>query len=140
MDDNNPESSASATFHPDQHTASRALDLLELFLEAQVIGDEARAQLAIIVEELVTNIVEHGQSRADQPVTLALERSASEIIVVLSDGGVAFDPCVPVEPGNAPPDRGGGAGLALVQKWAGTMSYERTKERNIVRLTIAVGA
>jgi serine/threonine-protein kinase RsbW len=137
MVDNNPRLVASANFCLDWQTVSHALDLLEAFLEGQVLDDNVRARLAIIVEELVANIVEHGGAPLDAPISLELERSDDEIIMELSDSGAAFDACSWVQPDQPPPERGGGAGLALVQSWATSMSYNRTDGRNTLKLVIA---
>ena len=137
MIDNNPRVHASANFCLDWQTVSLALDLLEAFLEGQAVDDNIRARLAIIVEELVANIVEHSQSPADETISLTLERCEADITVLLSDGGVAFDPCAWVQRGEVPPERGGGAGLALVQNWALAMSHSRSDGRNNLKLVIA---
>jgi serine/threonine-protein kinase RsbW len=137
MVDNNPRLIASANFCLDWQTVSHALDLLEGFLDGQSVDDNTRARLAIIVEELVANIVEHSSSPIDVPISLTLERSSAEIMLILSDSGVVFDPCVWVQLGDSPPERGGGAGLALVQSWASAMSYSRTNGRNTLKLVIA---
>jgi serine/threonine-protein kinase RsbW len=136
MVDNNPRLTASANFCLDWQTVSRALDLLEGFLDGQNVDDNISARIAIIVEELVANIVEHSGSPADQQISLILERSSTGIIIQLSDSGMAFDPCVRVQPGRSLPERGGGAGLALVQSWASAMSYSRTDGRNTLKLVI----
>lgn len=136
MVDNNPRLIVSAHFCLDWQTVSLALDLLEGFLEKQVVDDNIRARLAIIVEELVANIVDHSGSPLDQPITLELARSDHEISMVLSDNGIAFDPSQALALLDLPPERGGGAGLALVQDWAKTMAYERSDGRNILKLVI----
>ena len=137
MVDNNPSLAASADFCLDWQTVSHALDLLEGFLDGQAVDDDIRARLAIIVEELVANIVEHSGSPGDQPISLILERSGAEIMITLNDSGIAFDPCGHVPRGEPLPERGGGAGLALVQSWARSMSHSRADGRNTLTLVIA---
>ena len=137
MVDNNPRLAASANFCLDWQTVSHALDLLEGFLDGQAVDNDIRARLAIIVEELVANIVEHSGSPADQPISMTFERIGAEIMITLSDSGVAFDPCGHVPRGAHPPERGGGAGLALVQSWARSMSHSRADGRNTLTLVIA---
>ncbi|MEK6636559.1 MAG: ATP-binding protein [Pseudomonadota bacterium] len=136
MNDNNPRLIASATFCLDWQAVSLALDLLEGFLDGQAVGDDVRARLAIIVEELIANIVEHSQSPIDQPIALMFARSGAEFTLELGDGGMAFDPCAPVVAGQAPDERGGGAGLALVQSWASKMTYSRAGGRNTLKLVV----
>lgn len=136
MVDNNPTLIVSANFCLDWQTVSLALDLLEGFLEKQRVDDDIRARLAIIVEELVANIVEHSGAPVAQPVSLELVRSGAEISILLSDSGIAFDPSRAVAPLDMPPEQGGGAGLALVQSWAKTIAYQRSNGRNILKLVI----
>jgi serine/threonine-protein kinase RsbW len=136
MVDNNPRLIVSANLSVDWQTVSHALDLLDVFLKRQTLDDNISARLAIIVEELVANIVEHGKPAADQPVSLELERAGPSISVLLSDSGIAFDPSTPVTSRDAPPERGGGAGLALVQSWTQAMTYQRTNGRNILKLVM----
>lgn len=99
-------------------------------------GDAAR--LAIIVEELVANIVEHGGGGATAAIELSLKRAGGgPVELVMSDDGVAFDPRE--APGDAAiPDRGGGAGLNLVRAWASILDYRREGGRNRIELSIPV--
>jgi serine/threonine-protein kinase RsbW len=138
MDDNNPRLSAAANLCLDWQTVSHALDLAETFLQGFETDANIRARFAIIVEELVANIVEHGQSSADQPISVMLEFDGTAIVLTLGDGGVPFDPTILLEPQMMPPERGGGAGLALVQSWASAMSYRRIDGRNILKVVIPV--
>jgi serine/threonine-protein kinase RsbW len=136
MDDNNPQLTVTANFCLDWQTVSHALDLVEAFLQGFEADANIRARLAIIVEELVANIVEHGQSSIDAPISLILARNGTDIDLVLSDAGVVFDASIPVLQSACPPERGGGAGLALVQSWVSAMSYRRVDGRNILEVII----
>ena len=138
MIDNNPRSNTSASFCLDWQTVSHALDLAEGFAEALALNEDVRARLAIIVEELIANIVEHGGSPVDKPVTLTLALDGDDIAMTISNGGLYFDPRTPVENGPVPPERGGGAGLALIQHWARDISYTHSDGRNILKLIVPV--
>nr|WP_232307140.1 ATP-binding protein [Sphingomonas sp. Y57] len=106
--------------------------------EAGLDGSDV-ARLAIIVEELVTNLIEHGGAGAAEAIELSLAwRDEGAVALVLSDGGGAFDPR------EAPhdvaiPDRGGGAGLNLVRAWASILDYRSEGGRNRMELSIPVG-
>ena len=93
------------------------------------------ARLAVVVEELVTNLHEHGGVKAEDQFSIAMRLTASEIELVLVDSGNAFDPRV-ADLGAAVPDRGGGAGLKLVRAWASDIDYstEAGENRLAVRL------
>jgi serine/threonine-protein kinase RsbW len=81
-----------------------------------------RDRLAIIVEELLANLFEHGRITPDSAIVLRVTCFEDHVQLVLEDGGIAFDPTSGRT--DAPiPERGGGAGLALVRAWAEQLSY-----------------
>ena len=113
---------------PGPTAVSRALDAARAFAAAQGLDDPDR--LAVVVEEWVANIVEHGRTRADSVVTLTLERTVEgEVRLSFSDAGVAFDPRTAADDGPNL-ERGGGAGLALIRAWCEIESYSRRRGRN----------
>lgn len=136
MFDNNPGLTASRTICLDWQTVSHALDLVEGFLHVVDSSDDVRAKLAIVVEELVANVVEHGACPDDQPIALTLAQQGRDIAVSLSDGGTYFDPRLVGPRTPHPPERGGGAGIALVLSWTRNVSYCRVDGRNLLQLVI----
>jgi len=105
------------------------------FAALQEIDSAAAARLAIAVEELVTNLYEHGGLGADDAIELSLSRSADAVSLTITDQGMPFDPRS-AEQSPAVPERGGGAGLALVRAWASESDYEVGEKGN--RLTISL--
>jgi len=105
------------------------------FASLHDIGEAAAARLAIAVEELVTNLYEHGRLGAGDAIELALSRSSDAVILTIIDQGTPFDPRSATQPDSVP-DRGGGAGLALVRAWASESDYEVGEKGN--RLTISL--
>lgn len=103
------------------------------FIDRHKLAAGNAARLAIVVEELVTNLVEHGGIGEDGLVELALERKAGLVRIVLSDTGPAFDPR---EAGanEEIPERGGGAGIDLVRAWTEIVDYGPHAGRNRLRL------
>lgn len=96
---------------------------------------EAGDQLAIVTEEWVANVVEHGAPAAGSLIVLRFEPVSGGVRLCASDAGVAFDPTV----GEAPEpnlERGGGAGLALIRAWC-RVRYRRRRGRNHVTLELA---
>jgi anti-sigma regulatory factor (Ser/Thr protein kinase) len=87
------------------------------------------ARLVIIVEELVTNLVEHGEVAGDSLIELVLTEGDGAIGIALSDAGVAYDPRA-AEPSGTIPERGGGAGLDLIKAWAEFVDYQSRNGRN----------
>lgn len=109
---------------------SEALAAVREFFKIGQCDADDRAHLAIIVEELVLNIVEHGKAPEGDPIDISFSRTDDGIRLEISDGGTHFDPRDAEPPGDLPPERGGGAGIALVLAWSQILSYERRDGRN----------
>lgn len=66
---------------------------IDVFGEALTLPSRAATALALVVNELVQNSVEHGfAGRADGRVEISLGRSAKQLIVVVRDNGRGFAP------------------------------------------------
>ena len=52
-------------------------------------------------------------------------------MLTIADSGAAFDPTTAGQE-DIIPERGGGAGLALVRNWASSFRYERAEGRDII--------
>ena len=94
------------------------------------------AKLAIIVEELVFNLVEHGQVGESGEIELLLGHDADGVTIVLRDTGVAFD-LRTAESEEAIPERGGGAGIDLIRAWAEVLDYRSEAGRNRLDLRMS---
>ena len=105
---------------------------------ADVRLDAAAADhLALVAEEWVANVVEHGRPRAGSRIVVRLRREASLVRLWFSDAGRPFDPRTATFDGpNA--ERGGGAGLALIAAGCRIASYARRAGRNRLVLEIAL--
>lgn len=110
--------------------AAKALAATRQFLLLARCKAETGAQLAIIVEEIICNIVEHGRPPAGDPIDLIFTRTPRGLRLGVIDGGAFFDPRSAEMAGELPPERGGGAGIALIRAWADILSYERRGARN----------
>jgi anti-sigma regulatory factor (Ser/Thr protein kinase) len=95
-------------------------------------------RLAIIVEELVENLVEHAAQPPGAVIRLALWMEAQRLWLQLVDEAPPFDPR---HAGVTPiPARGGSVGLALVRAWTQIESYDSADGRNVLRLSMPVAA
>ena len=102
---------------------------------AKTLAPVAAARLAIIAEELVSNLIDHGDMPASASIGFALALEAEAVRITLSDAAAPFDPREPVA-SQIIPARGGSAGLALVRAWAVIDSYEPVDGRNVLTLTL----
>jgi anti-sigma regulatory factor (Ser/Thr protein kinase) len=83
-------------------------------------------RLAIVAEELLVNLLEHGASSGPSGAlnaALQIDQTPERLELMLEDDGPSFDPRG-AEPADMPNmDRGGGVGLALVKAFAQIDSY-----------------
>ncbi len=136
MFDNNPTLTSATSFAADSAAISAALRFSRDFLDQVQCGPDAEAKLLIVVEELVANLIEHGDSPEVSDISLELAALGADIGVTLIDVGTPFDPRTISAPAEPPPERGGGAGLALVATWTTITAYDRIDGRNVLRLVL----
>ena len=100
-----------------------------LFAMKARLSDDTADRLAIVVEEWAANIVEHSQAPLSSWIVLQLEQVGASVRLTVTDAGVAFDPRTFDDTGPNP-ERGGGAGLALIRAWSEIEDYRRRGGRN----------
>lgn len=103
-----------------RQTLTDAVRASTVMLDGLDLADGDRHRLAILIEELLANLFDHGTG--DVIALLRLERTSDRVHLTLEDEGAPFDPreAGPAEPNE---ERGGGVGLALVRAWPETLSY-----------------
>ncbi len=114
------------------------LDRLQAFAGAFArdcgFADDERARLLIILEELFTNVVAHGNA---QCVAAALGWSRDRLTIDLVDDGRPFDPLAHPGPDlDAPGEERpiGGLGIAIARALVDKARYRRQGSRNHLRL------
>lgn len=117
---------------------ARALALVHAFVgQAGLSRDEAE-RLAIVVEEWIANVVEHGAPPSDSRIGLRLARGANAIRITMTDAGRPFDPRKATFE-NANLERGGGVGLELMRAWSRVLIYGSRAGRNRLVLEMPLG-
>jgi anti-sigma regulatory factor (Ser/Thr protein kinase) len=112
-----------------------ALAVVRGFVRRAGLGRDEAERLAIVVEEWIANVVEHGAPPPGSRIALRLERAHGLLRVTISDAGQAFDPRTAAF-GGPNLDRGGGAGLELMRAWSHIAAYRRRGGRNRLVLEI----
>ncbi|MET0270976.1 MAG: ATP-binding protein, partial [Sphingomonas sp.] len=102
------------------------------FIADARLSDDLAFRLAIVVEELITNLVEHGEA-LETRANLRIGRRGDGVEICLADRGIAFDPRHSVASDHVP-ERGGGAGVMLILAWATVRSYRRARGTNRLHL------
>ena len=113
----------------DSLAPAQAIALADAFSARERLPDAARERLAIVIEEWVVNIVEHGEPAPDSLIEIDLARADDLLRLSISDAGQPFDPRE-IEHQGPNMERGGGAGLALVQAWCRIADYRWEDGRN----------
>lgn len=103
------------------------------FVELAALSRDDAERLAIVAEEWVANIVEHGAAPAGSRIGLRLALRPGLVRITVTDAGQAFDPRTAVFDGPNP-DRGGGVGLELMRAWSRVAAYGRRAGRNRIVL------
>jgi anti-sigma regulatory factor (Ser/Thr protein kinase) len=109
------------------------------FLEDFGVDARAVHHVALVLDELLTNIANHGGT-IDTPISIRLMISPARVAAEVVDGGMMFDPRVEQNLNTSTSLEEcpiGGLGLLLVQQLAESLSYERVEGRN--RTTFSIG-
>jgi serine/threonine-protein kinase RsbW len=120
-------------------------EALEAFCAAEEIPEDTAWRLKVVIDEIVTNIVSHGDPvDPGASIDVWFERHGETVEVRVADDGAAFDPMSQPAPDLSAPledRRPGGLGIALVRGLMDDVRYERTS-RNIllVRKRIDTGS
>jgi anti-sigma regulatory factor (Ser/Thr protein kinase) len=111
-----------------------AVEAARTFGLSRGLSDGELARLCIIVEELVANLYDHAGLTHQSEIEMTIARVAAGIRISIVDTGIPFDPRT--IPHSERPERGGGAGLALVQAWAEILGYEASDLGNRLDLLV----
>src|SRR4030095_1424611 len=105
------------------------------------MSQEPRSKLDLCASELLANIAEHAYPGTDGDVHLDLFLDQDTATLTTADTGAPFDPethplrSLPTSLMSAPT---GGLGLRLGKAFAGSITYERVDDRNLV--TVRIGS
>jgi serine/threonine-protein kinase RsbW len=115
----------------------KALAAAREFGDAHALTKEQSARLCIVIEELFTNLRDHGGLADEAIVELGIERQPGGIRINLLDPGKPFDPQTS-PPNRERPDRGGGVGIEIIRAWAKFIDYQLTPEGNRLELLLGL--
>jgi anti-sigma regulatory factor (Ser/Thr protein kinase) len=108
------------------------------FAEAHAMPAAVRRSVNVALDELLANVVSHGQTGRDPcSVTVEGQLDDERVTVILTDDGAPFDPF-----GQDAPDTTlsveerpiGGLGIHMVQQLMDQVSYQRREGHNVVVL------
>ena len=115
-----------------------AMAALRAFADSSAVDEEARQAAALVLDELLTNIVSHGFSGSGHDlILLEFDIVDEKLQIRITDGGTPFNPFDKPDPDLDLPleqRQPGGLGIYLVKKYMDECSYEYRDEQNIVTL------
>ena len=124
------------TLAPSADGVRRTLDEFERFGRAQGLPDDLRRRVLVALDEILTNISQHGGS-ADHLILVDCTVSGDRLTVTVEDPGSPFNPLhAPPADTTSPLEqrKAGGLGIELVRRLFESVQYEHADSRN--RLTI----
>ena len=131
---------AEVTVSADDDGVRKAAAFAAQFVTSCRLDAAVEARLALVVEELVTNLAKYGYPDAPRgSAMLRLGLENEQLTLQMIDDGQAFDPLTAPPPDlNLPPEERpvGGLGLHLVRSLAAAAHYARRDGRNHLTLTL----
>jgi len=109
------------------------------YLEEQQVDSRAAHHVALVVEEIVTNLGTHGNCR-DKPAKIRLMVEPAQVTGEIIDTGPPFDLRLAPDPAIEVPleERPiGGLGLYLIRKLTSTLEYSHQNGQNLTTFAIA---
>jgi serine/threonine-protein kinase RsbW len=112
--------------------------------EYGIAADDA-ARILILLEELLTNLSKYGYPDRPEPgvAEIALALNGGRLEIEFIDDGCAFDPLAAPLPNLDEPleERPvGGLGLHLLRSLSDVVRYERSNNKNVIRLSRTIAS
>jgi serine/threonine-protein kinase RsbW len=118
---------------------AEVVEVLDAFCAAERVPDEVAWRLRVALDEIVANIVTHGQPSSharERGMDLWFRAEPGAVEITVADDGPAFNPLLQPEPDLTLPLRArqpGGLGITLVKSLMDRVDYEWT-DRNVLTI------
>ena len=111
----------------------QAIDAFERFGRAHTLGRASAWRVQVALDEILSNIVRHGQHGDRAPIEMTFSLEDGVIGVEIVDAADPFNPLLAPPPDTRTPlaeRKPGGLGIALVRNLMDETLYERRNDRN----------
>ena len=129
---------ATAEFVSDRAELHKVEPFTEDFAVASGLSPKDLFALQIVVEELVTNVIDYGAVPAgEHAATVALSVESGELVISIRDRGREYNPLLREDPDTTLPAEErpiGGLGVHFCKKLTDSQTYERDGEWNVLVL------
>lgn len=130
------------TLHNDVQEVGLLAEWIERLGEDTGLTPDKVFQLNLAMEEAVVNVMNYAfPGESGRTFTIAAEKSDNNLIFIIDDEGVPFDPTKADEPDlslSAEERPIGGLGIMLVRQFMENVTYERRDGHNRLTLTYAM--
>ena len=130
---------ATADFVSDRSELTKLEGFTEDFAQGAGLSDKDLFALQIIVEELVTNVIDYGGVPAgEHAVRVDLSTEDGELLIRITDRGAEYNPLLREDPDvtlSAEERPIGGLGVHFCKKLTDAQSYARVDGQNVLTLT-----
>lgn len=117
---------------------------LENIVQSSNISKELSFKLNLVLEETVTNVIQHGFARdQDGCIEIRLGLNNQNVTLEIQDDGISFNPLddhTVVLPETLQDAAIGGLGIHLIKNYVDDITYQRRDERNILNLSLSTNA
>lgn len=133
--------SVSLSVAAEMRDVERVRVALENLSVARGFTPTVTARLQIVLDELVSNIIQHGYAGGSTDPTaiqVSMRLEENKFSMLLSDAAAPFDPSKPAQFDKATRPRIGGRGLEMVAALSDSVTHLRRDNRNLTTVTKSV--
>lgn len=101
------------------------------------LNEYQQFQVQLAVEEAVTNIINHGNLKQGDKITIKCQKNDNGVKIIIEDPGKPFNPTKVPKPDFkiSPLKRGpGGLGVYFIKKYMNKVSYDFQEGKNVLTL------
>ncbi|MCP4341481.1 MAG: ATP-binding protein [Desulfobulbaceae bacterium] len=113
------------------------LDQLQLLERKWSLSKKTSAEINLVLDELLTNIIKHSDCDKNLPIVITLTKTDLHLTIQIVDTGLPFDPTLCKLPDTSLPlekRECGGLGVLLIRQFSDCWNYTRSKNKNILTL------
>lgn len=119
----------------------RIVTALEEICDAGGVPADVKADVTLAVDEIISNVIRHGE--ADESIEVRVDLLDNAVRIEIEDDGKAFNPLTAPAPKFDVPieeRRPGGMGIFLTKHMMSEITYKRTNGRNVLEMRRAFGS
>ena len=113
------------------------LEQLQILQQKWSLPRKILTQINLILDELITNAIEHGDINKKHPIEISLTKAGRDLTIEVISAGPPFDPTIMARPDTSLPLEQrdcGGLGIFLARQFCDCWHYARTNNENVLIL------